>query len=113
MGGEIELPALSRAPTSGRGAAADYSYGASASTSGGGGGVGASGSGSGSSAMYASAHGAPSSYARVHGEPSRAPAQWRELPAAMGQTLTDVKYYKAIGEGIAKVRVASLCLCIR
>jgi hypothetical protein len=56
-----------------------------------------------SSSTFASATGQPSSYARVHGEPSRAPAVWREIPSVAREQLEDVKYHKAVGEGIAKV----------
>ena len=57
-----------------------------------------------SSSTYASATGQPTSYARVHGEPSRAPAAWREIRSVGRETLEDVLYHKAAGEGIAKVR---------
>lgn len=63
----------------------------------------ASTSASASSSTYASATGQPSSYARVHGEPSRAPAVWREIRSVAREELQDVKYHKAVGEGIAKV----------
>ncbi len=62
-------------------------------------------SSSGTSSSYASATGQPSSYARVHGEVSRAPARWRAVPRVGKETLEDVKYEKAEGEGIAKVRM--------
>lgn len=52
---------------------------------------------------YASATGKPSSYAKVHGEVSRAPAQWRQITSVAKEDLQDVKYEKAVGEGIAKV----------
>lgn len=54
-------------------------------------------------APYASATGQPNSYARVHGEVPRAPATWRSVPVVNREELTDVKYDKAVGEGIAKV----------
>ena len=53
---------------------------------------------------HASATGKPSSYARVHGAPSRAPAQWRRIDVVAKERLEEVKYEKAVGEGIAKVR---------
>jgi hypothetical protein len=59
------------------------------------------------SSSYASATGAPSSYARVHGEVSRAPARWRRIHSVAKEQLEDVKYEKAEGEGIAKVRRAA------
>lgn len=58
-----------------------------------------------SSSSYASATGQPSTYARVHGEVSRAPARWRSISRVAKEQLEDVKYEKAEGEGIAKVRV--------
>lgn len=64
----------------------------------------AAASGSSSSSSYASATGQPSSYARVHGQVSRAPAQWRRIATVAKEELVDVKYEKAEGEGIAKVR---------
>lgn len=65
-----------------------------------------SGSGPSSSkpnSYYASATGKPTSYAKVHGEVSKAPAQWRRISVVAKEELTDVKYEKAVGEGIAKV----------
>ena len=56
------------------------------------------------SSTHASVTGEPSSYAKVHGTPSRAAAVWRRVPALAGKQLEDVKYDKAMGEGIAKVR---------
>jgi hypothetical protein len=53
--------------------------------------------------LYASATGTPNSYARVHGTVSRAPAQWTRHPIVRKETLSDVLYDKAEGEGIAKV----------
>lgn len=55
------------------------------------------------STSYASATDAPSSYARVHGEVSRAPAHWRRIETVAKEQLREVKYEKAVGEGIAKV----------
>lgn len=57
----------------------------------------------GASTSYATATGQPSSYARVHGEVSRAPARWRRIDTVAKEQLREVKYEKAIGEGIAKV----------
>lgn len=57
-----------------------------------------------SPSSYASASGQPNSYARVHGQVSRAPAIWRSIPVVCKEELQDVKYEKAVGEGIAKVR---------
>lgn len=56
------------------------------------------------STSYATATGRPSSYARVHGEVSRAPARWRRIDTVAKEQLREVKYEKAVGEGIAKVR---------
>ena len=81
-GGEVELQPLSCAAYNGSGRAAES---AGASTS------------------YASATGAPSSYARVHGEVSRAPAHWRRIDSVAKEQLREVKYEKAVGEGIANV----------
>ncbi|KAI8476481.1 MAG: ClpP/crotonase-like domain-containing protein [Monoraphidium minutum] len=58
-----------------------------------------------SSSNFATATGSPSSYARVHGEPSRAPAAWREITSVARETLQDVLYHKAAGEGIAKITI--------
>jgi hypothetical protein len=55
------------------------------------------------SSTYASATGQPSSYARVHGEVSQTPVQWRSITSVSKETLEEVKYEKAVGEGIAKV----------
>lgn len=55
------------------------------------------------STSYASIDGRPNSYARVHGEVSRAPAKWRSMPVVAKETLREVIYEKAEGEGIAKV----------
>lgn len=55
------------------------------------------------STSYATATGRPSSYARVHGEVSRAPANWRRIDTVAKEQLREVKYEKAVGEGIAKV----------
>lgn len=52
---------------------------------------------------YASATGQPSSYARVHGEVSRAPAHWRRIDTVAKEELREVRYEKAVEEGIAKV----------
>lgn len=52
---------------------------------------------------YASIDGRPNSYARTHGAVSRAPAIWRNVPVVAREELTDVKYEKAEGEGVAKV----------
>jgi hypothetical protein len=54
---------------------------------------------------YASADpsGAPTSYARVHGAVSRAPPRWRRIASVARETLSEVIYEKAEGEGIAKV----------
>lgn len=65
----------------------------------------ASTSGSSQPAAYATATGRPTSYARVHGVVSRAPAVWRSVPSVQREQLTEVKYEKAVGEGIAKVRL--------
>ncbi len=59
------------------------------------------------SSSYASATGTPSSYARVHGEVSRKPAQWNRIQVVAKEQLEDIKYEKAQGEGIAKVRQMS------
>ncbi|EFN52039.1 hypothetical protein CHLNCDRAFT_139232 [Chlorella variabilis] len=59
----------------------------------------------GASTSYASATGRPSSYARVHGEVSRAPAQWRRIDTVAKEELREVRYEKAVGEGIAKVTI--------
>ena len=61
------------------------------------------GSSQGASTSYATATGQPSSYARVHGEVSRAPAHWRRIGTVAKEELREVKYEKAVGEGIAKV----------
>ena len=45
-----------------------------------------------------------SSFCRVHGEVSREPAVWEPIPAVHQEALREVKYAKAQGEGIAKVR---------
>lgn len=55
------------------------------------------------SSSYASVTGEPSSYARVHGQVPRVPAQWRRIHSVAKEDLQDVKYEKAVGEGIAKV----------
>ncbi|KAI3426047.1 hypothetical protein D9Q98_008015 [Chlorella vulgaris] len=54
---------------------------------------------------YASATGQPSSYARVHGEVSRAPAHWRRIDTVAKEELREVRYEKAVEEGIAKVTI--------
>ena len=46
---------------------------------------------------------------RVHGEVSREPATWRAVLSVHEQPLQEVKYAKALGEGIAKVRCCSCC----
>jgi naphthoate synthase len=56
-----------------------------------------------STSSYASIDGRPSSYARVHGAVSRSPATWRSIPVVARETLQEVLYDKAVGEGIAKV----------
>ncbi|KXZ54411.1 hypothetical protein GPECTOR_5g66 [Gonium pectorale] len=58
-----------------------------------------------SSAPYASVDGKTNSYGRVHGAVSREPAQWRRVPVVNRETLTDVIYEKAVGEGIAKITI--------
>lgn len=62
-----------------------------------------------SSSSYATATGRPTSYARVHGEASRAPAVWRRIESVQRERLEDVKYEKAVGEGIAKVGPSQEC----
>lgn len=57
------------------------------------------------STPYASIDGRPNSYSRVHGAVSRAPARWRLVPTVAREDLTDVKYEKAEGEGIAKITI--------
>lgn len=57
-----------------------------------------------SSEIYASATGRPNSYARIHGDVSRRPAQWKNITTAQKETLQEILYHKAHGEGIAKVR---------
>lgn len=64
----------------------------------------------GASTSYASATGRPSSYARVHGEVSRAPAQWRRIDTVAKEELREVRYEKAVGEGIAKVHRSALAV---
>ena len=44
---------------------------------------------------------------RIHGQVSRAPAQWRRVPAVHQSELQDVVYEKAVGEGIAKASYTS------
>ena len=56
------------------------------------------------STSYASVSDTPSSYAQVHGEVSRAPASWRSISTVAKEQLSEVRYEKAVGEGIAKVR---------
>ena len=80
--GELELQPLSRSPC---------------------GGSERPGRSQGASTSYATATGQPSSYARVHGEVSRAPAHWRRIGTVAKEELREVKYEKAVGEGIAKV----------
>lgn len=53
---------------------------------------------------YASATGRPTTYSMVHGLVSRAPATWRAIESVHKHRLEEVKYEKAVGEGIAKVR---------
>lgn len=65
--------------------------------------AGRASSSQGASTSYATATGRPSSYARVHGEVSRAPARWRRIDTVVKEQLREVKYEKAVGEGIAKV----------
>ena len=74
-------------------------------------GSGRSESSQGASTSYASVTGRPSSYARVHGEVSRAPAQWRRISTVAKEELREVKYEKAVGEGIAKVGLAREAVC--
>jgi naphthoate synthase len=85
--GELELGVLARHDT-----AASTSTASASSVDGG------------ASTPYASIDGRPNSYSRVHGVASRAPARWRLVPTVAREDLTDVKYEKAEGEGIAKVR---------
>jgi hypothetical protein len=58
------------------------------------------------SQTHASATGQPTAYARVHGNVSREPATWISVPSVAKEILTDVKYEKSQGEGIAKVASA-------
>lgn len=53
----------------------------------------------------ASATGQPTSYEAVHGHVTRGPVQWQDITSVSGYALTEVKYRKAIGEGIAKISI--------
>lgn len=53
----------------------------------------------------ASATDAPSSYARIHTQVSREPAEWRVIGSVGGKALTEVRYEKAAGEGVAKLTI--------
>lgn len=61
-----------------------------------------------SSSAYASATGQPTTYERVHGKVSREPAVWSGIHSVHKESLQEVKYEKAAGEGIAKVCVHCL-----
>lgn len=53
----------------------------------------------------ASATGKPSSYSKIHGFVSNKKVEWLDIPSVGGKVLSEVKYQKSKGEGIAKITI--------
>lgn len=53
--------------------------------------------------LHASASSSESSYSRIHGQVPQHPVEWIRVPRVAGLDLTETKYEKSKGEGIAKV----------
>lgn len=51
----------------------------------------------------ASATGKPSSYSKIHGSVSNKKVEWLDIRSVGGKVLSEVKYQKSKGEGMAKV----------
>jgi len=60
-----------------------------------------------SSTAASSSSPARDSYRRVHGDVPSEPPEWRAATDESGKEFIDIIYEKAVGEGIAKVRLLS------